>query len=264
MSEAVIKVENLSVAYKDDQILSDISLSIEKGKIYSIIGPNGCGKTTLIRAMSRNLKPSGGSVFLEGRNIFRTNTKLVARKMAVLGQSNSCMTDVSVVTLVRYGRFAHKKWWEGQRSDDEKIVEWALEKTATAELRDRKLNSLSGGERQRALIAMAVAQKPEVLLLDEPTTYLDISHQLEIMELVRRLNSEDGITIVMVLHDMNHAARYSDELIVLRDKKIYRQGDPWKVISDGILEDVFRVEAEIMRDKETEKPVFYAKRVVKK
>ncbi len=264
MSEAVIKVENLSVSYKDDPILYDISLSIEKGKIYSIVGPNGCGKTTLIRTMSRNLKPSSGRVLLDGHNIFRTNTKLVARKMAVLGQSNTAMTDVSVGTLVQYGRFAHKRWWEGQSGEDEKIVEWALEKTGTTELKARKLNSLSGGERQRALIAMAVAQKPEVLLLDEPTTYLDISHQLEIMELVRRLNQEEGITIVMVLHDMNHAARYSDELIVLKDKKIYRQGDPWQVIRDGILEDVFRVEAEIMSDRETEKPVFYAKRVVKK
>ena len=182
--------------------------------------------------------------------------------MAVLGQNNTSMSDVTVKTLVHYGRFAHKKWWEGQ-SGDKDIVEWALEKTGMTGLRDRKINTLSGGERQRAWLAMAIAQKPKIMLLDEPTTYLDISHQLEIMELVSRLNREDHITIVMVLHDMNHAARYSDELIVLKDKNIYKQGDPWQVIKDGVLEDVFKVEADIMTDAETKKPVFYAKRVVK-
>ena len=264
MKNAVIKVNNLSVEYKDNKILEDIDLEIERGKVYSIIGPNGCGKTTLIRAMSRNLKPNRGEVLLDGQNIFKTKTKLVARKMAVLGQNNTSMSDVDVKTLVQYGRFAHKPWWEGQSGGDNEIVDWALEKTGMTSFANRKLNSLSGGERQRAWLAMAVAQKPEVLLLDEPTTYLDIAHQLEIMELVSRLNREDGITIVMVLHDMNHAARYSDELIVLKDKKICRRGDPWKVIGEGVLEDVFCVEAEIINDPELNKPVFYAKRVVKR
>ncbi len=262
MNNAVIKVEDLRVAYKETLILENINLEIHKGKIYSIIGPNGCGKTTLLRAMSRNLKPNDGRVLLNKQNIFKTRTKLVAQKMAVLGQNNTSMSDVTVKTLVHYGRFAHKKWWEGQTGDND-IVEWALEKTGMSDLQNRKLNTLSGGERQRAWIAMAVAQKPEVMLLDEPTTYLDISHQLEIMELVSRLNREDQITIVMVLHDMNHAARFSDELVVLKDKNIYKQGDPWQVIKDGVLEDVFRVEADIMTDAESQKPVFYAKKVVK-
>jgi iron complex transport system ATP-binding protein len=130
-------------------------------------------------------------------------------------------------------------------------------------LKNRKLNTLSGGERQRAWLAMAIAQKPEILLLDEPTTYLDISHQLEIMELITRLNADEGITIVMVLHDINHAARFSDEMIVLKDKRICRRGDPWQVIGGGVLEEVFGVEADVMRDTETEKPVFFAKRVIK-
>ena len=262
MSEAVITVHNLRVAYKETLVLEDINLEIQKGKIYSIIGPNGCGKTTLLRAMSRNLKPDKGKVLLDKQNIFKIRTKLVAQKMAVLGQNNTAMSDVTVRTLVHYGRFSHKKWWERQ-GDDKDIVEWALEKTGMTELQNRKINTLSGGERQRAWLAMAVAQKPEVMLLDEPTTYLDISHQLEIMELVTRLNREENITIVMVLHDMNHAARFSDELIVLKDKNIYKKGDPWQVIKDGVLEDVFRVEADIMTDSETRKPVFFAKKVVK-
>ena len=262
MNKAVIKIENLHVAFKETRILEDVNLEIQTGKIYSIIGPNGCGKTTLLRAMSRNLKPDKGRVLLDKQNIFKTRTKLIAQKMAVLGQSNTSMSDVTVKTLVHYGRFAHKKWWEGQ-SGDKNIVEWALDKTGMTELQYRKINTLSGGERQRAWIAMAVAQKPKVMLLDEPTTYLDISHQLEIMELVSRLNREERITIVMVLHDMNHAARYSDELIVLKDRNIYKQGDPWEVIKDGVLQDVFRVEADIMTDSDTNKPVFYAKKVVK-
>ncbi len=263
MDDMIITVCNLRVAYKETLILEDINLEIQKGKIYSIIGPNGCGKTTLLRAMSRNLKPDRGQVLLNKQNIFKTRTKLVAQKMAVLGQNNTTMSDVTVKTLVSYGRFAHKKWWEGQAGGDNDIVDWALEKTGMTELQHRKINTLSGGERQRAWLAMAVAQKPEVLLLDEPTTYLDISHQLEIMELVSRLNREDGITIVMVLHDMNHAARFSDELIVIKDRGIYKQGDPWQVVGDGVLEDVFRVEADIITDADTNKPVFYAKKVVK-
>ena len=263
MDDTVIKIENLRVAFKETLVLEGINLEIKKGRVYSIIGPNGCGKTTLLRAMSRNLKPDGGRIFLNKQDIFRTRTKLVAQKMAVLGQSNTVMSDVTVKTLVHYGRFAYKKWWEGQFSGDNDIVDWALEKTGMTSLQNRKVTTLSGGERQRAWLAMAVAQKPEVLLLDEPTTYLDICHQLEIMELVSRLNRADNITIVMVLHDMNHAARYSDELIVLKDKGIYKQGDPWQVIKNGVLEDVFKVEAEIMTDSETKKPVFYAKKVVK-
>ena len=263
MDKAVLKVRNLCVAYRETQILDNICVDIEKGKVYAIIGPNGCGKTTLIRAMSRNLKPASGAVLLDGQNIFKTSTKVVARKLAVLGQNNTSMSDVTVETLVQYGRFAHQRWWKGQTEADVRIVEWALDKTGMTALRYRKLNSLSGGERQRAWLAMAVAQKPEVLLLDEPTTYLDISHQLEIMELVTKLNRDEGITVVMVLHDMNHAARFSDELIVLKDRKICRQGDPWQVIGGGVLEEVFRVEADILRDSETERPVFIAKRVVR-
>ena len=211
MSNVMMQVNHLSAGYQGHKVIEDISFQVEQGKIYSIIGPNGCGKTTLIRAVSRNIRPSAGQVLLDGENIYKMNTRKVAQKVAVLSQSNNTMSDVSVRTLVQYGRFAHMAWWQGRSAQDERIVDWALEKTGMTDFANRKINALSGGERQRAWIAMSIAQKPEILLLDEPTTYLDISHQLEIMELVARLNREENITILMVLHDINHAVRYSDE-----------------------------------------------------
>ncbi|MEA4960213.1 ABC transporter ATP-binding protein [Lutispora sp.] len=261
-SDNILEIKNLSISYKDNKIIDDIDLDIKRGKIYSVIGPNGCGKTTLIRAMSRNIKPQKGYILLSGKNIFKTGTKNVARKMAVLYQSNSTMSDATVRQLVQYGRFAYKRWWKGFEEEDVKIVDWALEKTGLAAFESRKINTLSGGERQRAWIAMAIAQKPEILLLDEPTTFLDICHQLEIMELVAKLNREEGITIVMVLHDINHAARYSDELIVIKDHKIFKKGDPWTILKSDVLRRAFRVEAQIIRDVETNKPIFYAKKMV--
>lgn len=263
MDQIILKTDKLTINYKDKLVLDNISIEIKKGKIYSIIGPNGCGKTTLIKTLSRNKRPQKGQVLLEGKNIFKTNTKNVARKMAVLCQNNNSMSDVTVRSLAQFGRFSHKKWWETNNHEDEGIVDWAMEKTGVNHLKDRKIGTLSGGERQRAWIAMAIAQKPEILILDEPTTYLDISHQLEIMELIQRLNQDEGITIVMVLHDINHAARYSDQLIVIENQKVAQLGDPWTVLENNVLHDVFRVEAEILRDFENDRPVFYAKRVVK-
>lgn len=210
--------------------------------------------------MSRNLRPESGEVLLDGKDIFRTNTKLVAQKMAVLCQNDTSMSDITVKTLVEYGRYAHKKWWAGSDGDDKSIVEWAIERTGMTKLQNRKINALSGGERQRARIAMAIAQKPEIMLLDEPTTYLDIAHQLEILELVAALNREEGITVVMVLHDMNHAARYSDELVLVNNSKIHTIGTPNELIENGELENVFCVEAEILSDTEDNSPIFYAKR----
>lgn len=263
MDKVILSVKDLCAGYRNRRILDGISLDIHRGKVYSIIGPNGCGKTTLIRTMSRNLRPESGDVLLDGSNIFKTNTKLVAQKMAVLGQTDSSMSDITVKTLVEYGRYAHKKWWAGSDGADTRIVEWAIARTGMTKLQNRKINTLSGGERQRARIAMAIAQKPEIMLLDEPTTYLDIAHQLEIMELVAALNREEGITVVMVLHDMNHAARYSDELILLSDGKIHTVGSPRELIENGQLENVFNVDAEILSDIEDNSPIFYAKRVKK-
>ena len=256
----LIEIQNLNAGYDGRTVLRDVDLTVYDRDFLGIIGPNGCGKTTLIRAMSRNLRPQSGQVLLDGKDIFRTNTKLVAQKMAVLCQNDTSMSDITVKTLVEYGRYAHKKWWSGTGSEDKSIVEWAIRRTGMTKLQDRKINALSGGERQRARIAMAIAQKPELMLLDEPTTYLDIAHQLEIMELVAALNREEGITVVMVLHDMNHAARYSDELILLNRSKVHTIGAPRELLENGELENVFSVEAEILSDSEDNSPVFYAKR----
>lgn len=262
MSNTILEVKNVFAGYKNNPVIQGVDLKIERGKIYSIIGPNGCGKTTLLRVMSRSMKPTSGTVLLDGNDIFRTNTKHVARKMAILAQSNATMSDVTVKKLVTYGRYAHKAWWQGNTYEDTDIVEWAIRRTNLSGFEDRKINTLSGGERQRAWIAMSLAQKPELLLLDEPTTYLDISHQLEIMELVTALNRDEGITIAMVLHDINHAARYSDSLVVMHNHGVYRAGEPWEVLQSGVLKDVFRVDAEVTREEETGKPIFYAKKVL--
>jgi len=166
-----------------------------------------------------------------------------------------------VETLTGYGRYAHKKLFVSGGESDREIVDWAMERTGVQDLRRRKINTLSGGERQRAWMAMLLAQKPSVMLLDEPTTYLDIAHQLEIMELVSDLNRTEGITILMVLHDINHAARYSDELIVLDGRRVFRQGAPWTLIEEGIMEQVFGVESDVLKSSEGD-PIFYAKRVI--
>lgn len=261
MENTILEVRDLSVSFKEKSVLEHISFSVEQGKIYSIIGKNGCGKTTLLRTICRSQKPTGGEVLLDGDNIFRINTKKVAQRMAILSQTNTTMSDVTVEVLTGYGRFSHKKWYEGTTDADKAAVEWALQRTGMDALRDRKINTLSGGERQRAWMSMLLAQKPKIMLLDEPTTYLDIAHQLEIMELVADLNRNDGITILMVLHDINHAARYSDELIILDDHKICRQGKPWELIHDGVLQSVFGVEADIIENEEGQ-PIFFAKKVI--
>lgn len=258
MSMSIIRVEHLRDGYKDNIVLDDLSLEIEQGKIYTILGPNGSGKTTLLRLMGRNKKPMAGRIFLEGQDLFRLPGKQVARTIGMMSQFNRSV-DLHVSTLVGYGRYAHKKWWEGSKAEDAEVVEWALERTAMKALADRRLSTLSGGERQRAWIAMSIAQKPKILLLDEPTTYLDIAHQLEIMELVRKLNREENLTVVMVLHDINHALRYSDEILLLKNGSIYAQKDPWRMAEEGTLSEVFRVEAELLCGED--KPVFYAKKV---
>ena len=262
MKDIILGVKNLSVNYKNKNVLAGVDLEIEKGKIYSIIGPNGCGKTTLIRAMSKSLKPKKGKVLLNGDDIFEMKSKEIAKKMAILNQNNTTMSDVTVKKLVQYGRYAHRDWWKGLNKEDDDITEWAMEKTFVANLKNRRIDTLSGGERQRAWLAMSIAQKPEILLLDEPTTYLDICHQLEILELVSKLNKEEGITIVMVLHDINHAVRYSDEVIVIYDKNIYTKGDSWSILKSQVIEEVFNVQTETIIDKESNKPIFSAKRVI--
>ena len=261
MEQSILEVEDLSVSFKEKKVLEHISFCVERGRIYSVIGKNGCGKTTLLRTICRSQRPDAGQIRLEGRDIRRLSSRAVARTMAILSQNNDSMSDVTVETLTGYGRYAHKKLFVSGGESDREIVDWAMERTGVQDLRRRKINTLSGGERQRAWMAMLLAQKPAVMLLDEPTTYLDIAHQLEIMELVSDLNRTEGITILMVLHDINHAARYSDELIVLDGRRVFRQGAPWTLIEEGIMEQVFGVESDVLKSSEGD-PIFYAKRVI--
>lgn len=245
---AVLAMEKLSAGFGDKTVIHRLSWAIEQGKIISVIGPNGSGKSTLLKTLSRNLKPLEGSVLLDGRDIAGFGAKKLARQLAVLHQASRAPNDLTVRDLVEYGRFPYRNWWRRGAAVDQKIVDWALTQTGLLPLDSRQVTTLSGGEQQRAWIAMALAQEPRLLLLDEPTTHLDICHQLEILDLLTGLNKEQVITIVMVLHDLNYAARYSDIVAVLSRGSLYTVGHPAEVITATMLREVFGVEADIWLD----------------
>lgn len=246
--ESVLTANQLQFGYGPHKIVEDFHIAINKGEMVSIVGPNGSGKSTVLRLLSRLLTPEQGTVFLDGEEIHRMNTKKVAQKITMLPQVQDHFLDLSVRDLVKQGRYPHLKWYEECRREHEAYVDWAISVTNLSALQYRSINTLSGGERQRAWIAMAIAQSPHTLLLDEPTTYLDIAHQLEIMELLKHLNREHGITIVMVLHDLNQASRYSDRIIAVKDGKIVRQGSPHEVFDPSFFKEVFAIHAKIHFD----------------
>ncbi len=254
-----VRVEGLHVKYGDKEILKDINFSVNQGEIVSIIGPNGSGKSTLLKALSRCLKPYKGVIYLDSRDIYSIHTKKVAQKLAILPQVKNVSADVTVENLVSYGRYPHLGFRKRLLKHDKEIVDWAIEKTGLQSLRKRFVATLSGGERQRAWIAMSVAQKPKTLLLDEPTTYLDISYQMEVLELIKELNESLGITVIMVLHDLNHAARYSDSIFVIKNGLLSTQGSPHNVLNCKTLKDVFRVNADIYQDNVNGCPYFIAR-----
>jgi len=241
----ILSADAITVKLGDKLIINDLSISVAAGKILSIVGPNGSGKSTLLKALSRNLKPSTGTINLFGVDIQSYSAQKLACQVAVLHQAAQAPGDLTVRNLVEYGRFPYQKWWKTKNKDDDEIVETALIDTGLIKLADRLVNSLSGGEQQRAWIAMTLAQRPQILLLDEPTTYLDVAHQLEIMDLIADLNKKQGITIVMVLHDLNHAAQYSDTIAVLQQGKLYSLGNPQQIITPVMLRDIFGVAADI-------------------
>lgn len=256
-----IRVEDLCVNYGEKEVVKGISLKIEDGQVVTIIGPNGSGKSTILKSISRCLKPANGTVYLDEENIYQVNTKKVAQKLAILPQVKNVSSDVSVEELVSYGRYPHLGFGKKLMKEDLQIVDWAIRKTGLESLRKRFVATLSGGERQRAWIAMSLAQKPRILLLDEPTTFLDISFQIEILELVKELNETLGLTVVMVLHDLNQAARYSDEIFLIDDGMLSSSGSPEEIISSSLLEDVFGIEADIYDDSINECPYFIPKKV---
>jgi len=256
MNRGYFGFEALSVRYDRKNVLKDMSLDIRQGKITTLIGKNGCGKSSLLKTVFEAVKPSSGNVYYRGKSVKSYGSKELAKKIAYLPQVHEAPPDVDVKTLVSYGRFPFQRFGRGLTKEDYKIVDDTISFTGLTELKDRKMSELSGGERQRAWIAMAVCRQPEILILDEPTTYLDVGHQIDVLELVRRMNTQMGTTIIMVLHDVNLAARYSDDLYAIRNGNICCEGCPNEMVTRERMKKIFDVDAEIYRDVTNNCPYF--------
>ncbi|HJD12512.1 MAG TPA: ABC transporter ATP-binding protein [Candidatus Ruminococcus avistercoris] len=244
-NKPAMEVKNLSFAYGKNRVLKDISFRIKEGDITTIMGANGCGKTTLFSLMTRNLYPRRGDIFLKGKNIQNLGLKEFARRVSIVHQYNTSSDDITVERLVSFGRTPHMKMMRGRSEEDERLIRWAMEVTNVEKYRDREISRLSGGQRQRVWIAMALAQNTKILFLDEPTTYLDIRYQIEILELVKKLNREFGITIIMVLHDINQAIYFSDCVIGLKDGLVEMEGDPQEVITRESIRSLYGIELDV-------------------
>ena len=251
----MIDIDKLSLAYDGKNVvISELNLRIEAGTITALVGPNGCGKSTLLRGISRLLRPVQGHVHLDGHDIHAMKARDLARQLGILPQSPSAPEGLTVHELVAQGRYPHQNWFQQWSHEDEQIVLEALETTNLTDFADRPVDTLSGGQRQRAWIAMALAQQTEVLLLDEPTTYLDLAYQMDVLDLLADLH-ERGRTIIMVLHDLNQAARYADTIVALRDGQIIEQGTPATVVTTETVREVFGLETQIIADPITETPM---------
>jgi len=260
----ILAAEGLTLGYRRGHpVVRDLSLAIEPGEIVALVGPNGSGKSTLLRALARLMRPQSGIVRLDGRALHRLGTRKIAQQLAILPQNPSAPEDLTVRDLVARGRFARQAWWRPASHHDQDVIGWALDMTGLTAFAARRLSTLSGGERQRAWIALALAQEPRVLLLDEPTTFLDISHQLEVMTLLQTLNRDSKLSIVMVLHDLNQAARFSHRLIALHAGQIYAAGSPDEVLTEAMLSEVFQVQGAVSRDPYAGTPVFTPLRSVR-
>jgi iron complex transport system ATP-binding protein len=251
---ARLGAEGVTVGYADRVVLDNLDVAIPTGVITTVIGPNGCGKSTLLRTLSRLLKPRQGTVLLDGHDIARLKTKDVAKRMGLLPQTPIAPEGLTVADLVARGRHPHQSWVRQWSSDDADVVAKALHMTGVADLAHRPVDSLSGGQRQRVWISMTLAQGTDLLLLDEPTTYLDLAHAIDVIDLVDDLH-ESGCTIVMVLHDLNLAVRYSDNLIVMKSGSIVAQGHPSEVITSALLLDTFGLQAKVIDDPVSERPL---------
>jgi iron complex transport system ATP-binding protein len=243
-----LAAEHVRLAYDDRVVVHDLDLTLADGSFTAIVGPNGCGKSTLLRALGRLLRPTSGQVLLDGRAIARTPTREVAKVLGLLPQSPVAPEGLTVADLVARGRHPHQTWLRQWSRDDEAQVGEALAWTGMTELADRPVDDLSGGQRQRAWISMALAQGTDLLLLDEPTTFLDLAHQIDVLELVGRLHAERGRTVVVVLHDLNLAARYAQRLVAMKDGALVASGTPEEVLTEALLAEVFELEARVLTD----------------
>lgn len=258
-----IETKDLSICYDDYLVVDSLNLSIPEGKITSIIGPNGCGKSTVLKTIGRIIKKQKGMVYLDGEDIAKISTKEIAKKMAILPQTPTAPSGLTVKELVSYGRYPHQKGFGKLTTEDKKIVEWAITVTKLNEFQHREIDNLSGGQRQRVWIAMALAQQTDLILLDEPTTYLDMAHQLEVLELLKELNKTQKCTIVMVLHDLNLASRFSDMIVAVNGGKIKASGTPKDVITKDNLKEVFQIDATIVSEPINDCPVCLTYQLIK-
>ncbi|MER5179343.1 ABC transporter ATP-binding protein [Streptomyces sp. NPDC002896] len=255
MTDNRLTARGLTLAYEDRIVVDGLDLEIPDGQVTVIVGPNACGKSTVLRALGRLLKPQRGAVLLDGTELSRIPSKKIAQAVGLLPQTPVPPEGITVADLVSRGRQPHQRWWRQWSGDDEKAVTEAMERTGTSSLADRLVDELSGGQRQRVWIAMALAQDTDLLLLDEPTTYLDIAHQVEVLNVVRQLNRERGRTVVAVLHDLNQAARYADHLVAMKAGRIVAQGSPGDVVTADLVQEVFGLESVVVSDPVTGGPL---------
>ena len=247
--------KDASIGFGKKILFDDLTLDFPKGKITTIIGQNGCGKSSLFRIYSRAVNPLKGEMIYQDKKIKEFSRKELAKKIAYLPQVHYSPDDINVKTLVSYGRYPYLKFGHGLTIHDKEIIDDSIARAGLKEIENQKVQTLSGGERQRAWIAMTIAQEPEILMLDEPITYLDVSYQMEVLELIKELNKTKNITIVMVLHDLNLAAKFSDWLMVLHDKKLYKEGPSKEVLTEKMLSDVFNIKSVVEFD-QNDSPFF--------
>jgi len=250
-----LQAEDLELSYGDRSVVKGLTVAVPDGAVTAVVGANACGKSTLLRGLARLLRPQAGHVLLDGRAIDGMRTRDVAQVLGLLPQSPTAPEGLTVADLVGRGRSPHQRWFAQWSESDEDAVTQALSRTGTAELASRPVDELSGGQRQRVWIAMTLAQGTDLLLLDEPTTYLDLAHQVEVLDLVADLNARDGRTVVMVLHDLNQACRYADHLIAMRDGRVHAEGPPEDVITEDVVREVFGLEARVVPDPVTGTPL---------
>ncbi|MFC8075518.1 ABC transporter ATP-binding protein [Streptomyces sp. NPDC057307] len=250
-----LTARELTLAYDDRTVVHELELAVPDGRVTVIVGPNACGKSTTLRALGRLLKPKSGSVLLDGEELARIPTRKIAQSIGLLPQSPSAPEAITVADLVSRGRQPHQHWWQQWSAEDERAVTEAMARTDVTELAERSVDELSGGQRQRVWIAMALAQETDLLLLDEPTTFLDIAHQVEVLDLVRRLNHDQGRTVVIVLHDLNQAARYADHLVAMKEGRIVAEGHPGEIVTAELVREVFGLESVVVPDPVTGSPL---------
>lgn len=250
-----LMTKQLDIAYEDRLIVKDLNVSIPSGKITALVGANGSGKSTILKTMARIMKPKGGGVYLDGQSIHRQSTKEVAKQLAILPQNPIAPEGLTVSELVGYGRFPHQKGFGSLTKEDKDIIQWAIQVTGMTPFYDRPVDQLSGGQRQRAWIAMALAQQTDILFLDEPTTFLDMAHQLEVLKLLEKLNEQEGRTVIMVVHDLNHATRYAHHMVAIKSGTVVSEGTPVEVMTKDVLREVFGIEADLVADPRTGVPL---------